>query len=178
LAIDAIPSPPEKREIVPEPTKKSLPRAALRGRRVAQILFFSVLVWIIVSASVQILREAFFEPRVPRDAATCRAELSLLRARLADASLLDGTGGELAAVSAFRNALGGEAGREFDRRVLELVDGCPEPESRAADALARLRAAQEAMVRVDALQSAPARLAHERAMQRLSSAAPSSRPSP
>lgn len=153
---------------MPEPPKKSLSNGARRGRRVAQLLFFSVVVWVVVSSTAQILREAFFQPRIPRDAAACRAELALLRARLADASLVETTQGESATVTAFRAALGGEAGRDFDRRVLELIDGCPADESAAAYALSRLRAAQEAMVRVDALQSSPARLAHDRAMKRLS----------
>lgn len=153
---------------MPEPSKTSLPPGARRGRRIAQLLFFSVVVWVIASSTTQILREAFFQPKVPRPGPACRAELALLRARLADASLVETTGGEGVTVTAFRTALGGEAGREFDRRILELVDGCPPDESAAAYALSRLRAAQEGMVRVDALQSTPARLAHERAMKRLS----------
>ena len=161
-----------------EPSTIPLRAGALRGRRIAQVVFFSAVIWLIVSATAQILGEAFFAPRVPRTAEACRAELAMLRVRLADASLVDTTrGGELAAVTGFRTALGGEAGRDFDRRTLELIDGCPPPEAAVADTLARLRAAQEAMIRVDVLQSAPARLAHERALQRLASPA-TSRTSP
>ena len=179
FAIDAFAPPPDKREIVAEPPKPNLPTGALFGRRVGQVLFFSAVIWVIVSSTTQILAEAFFAPRVPRSAEACRAELSSLRARLAEASLVDTTsGGELAVVNGFRAALGGEAGRDFDRRALELIDGCPPDESAAANALARLRAAQEAMVRVDVLQSAPARLAHDRAVKRLSSPASSRAPSP
>jgi hypothetical protein len=142
-----------------------LPPGAKKGRRVAQVAFFVVLVWVIVSGSWQILAEGMFATRVPRDADTCRAELSLLRARLADASLVPAEGqGELAAVSAFRTALGGDAGRAWDQRVLELVDGCPAAESSAAYALARLRAAHEAMLRIDVQEAAPAREAHKKAL--------------
>jgi hypothetical protein len=179
FAIDAFAPPPDKREIVAEPSKANLPNGARLGRRIGQVLFFSAVIWVIVSSTTQILAEAFFAPKIPRSAEACRAELSLLRVRLAEASMVDTTsGGELAAVAGFRNALGGEAGREFDRRALELIDGCPPDESAAAYALARLRAAQEAMVRVDVLQSAPARLAHDRAVKRLSSPASSRAPSP
>lgn len=136
---------------------------ARRGRRVAQVLFFGVLVWVIVSGSAQILAEGLFAKRIPRDANACRTELSALRTRLADASLVQAEGSELSAVAAFRRALGGEAGRAWDIRVQELIDGCPPAESSAAYALARLRAAHEAMVRIDAQQVAPARDAHRRA---------------
>jgi hypothetical protein len=102
-----------------------------------------------------------FAPRVVRDSAVCRTELVSLRTRLADASLINAdTIGELAAVRAFRAALGGEAGRAWDIRAQELIDGCPAEESRAAYALARLRAANEAMLRIDAQEVAPARNAH------------------
>ncbi len=132
--------------------------------------------WIIVSGSAQILAEGLFAGRVPRDATACRAEIALLRARLADASLASasletsGSGSqalqapsEVAAVTAFRTSLGGEAGRAWDIRAQELIDGCPATESSAAYALARLRAAHEAMVRIDAQEVAPARAAHRRA---------------
>lgn len=129
----------------------------------AQVIFFGALVWVIVSGSAQILAEGWFAKRVPRDSAACRAELVSLRTRLADASLVSSDNlGELAAVSAFRRALGGEAGRAWDIRAQELIDGCPAAESSAAYALARLRAAHEAMVRIDAQQVAPARDAHRR----------------
>lgn len=143
---------------------------ARRGRRVAQVIFFAVLVWVTISGAVQILAEGLFARRVPRDAQACRGELVSLRARLADASLAhpDGTG-ELAAVRAFRAALGGEAGRAWDIRVQELIDGCPAAESSAAYALARLRAAHEAMTRIDAHEVAPARDAHHKAIAPLAS---------
>jgi hypothetical protein len=150
-----------------EPSRTSVPTplapGAARGRRVAQIVFFAVLVWVIVSGSAQILAEGFFQKRIPRDAAACRAELALLRTRLADASLVASDGkGELGAVASFREALGGEAGRSWDVRATELVDGCPPEESAAAYALARLRASHEAMVRIDAQQVAPARDAYKK----------------
>jgi hypothetical protein len=128
---------------------------------VAQVLFFGVLVWVIVSGSAQILAEGLFAKKVPRDATACRAELVSLRTHLADASLVQ-SDNELSAVAAFRRALGGEAGRAWDIRAQELIDGCPAVESSAAYALARLRAAHEAMVRIDAQQVAPARDAHRR----------------
>lgn len=131
----------------------------------AQVLFFSVLVWIIASGTAQILSDALFARRVPREAEACRAELSILRARLADAVLArEDEKGELAAVDSFRAALGGPAGRAWDMRVQELIDGCPDAESDAAYALARLRAGHEAMIRVDAQELAPARIANRRAL--------------
>ncbi len=147
-----------------DPTRPSPSgNAARRGRRVAQVIFFGALVWVIVSGSAQILAEGWFARRVPRDSGACRSELVSLRTRLADASLVQSENlGELAAVLAFRKALGGEAGRAWDIRVQELIDGCPAAESTAAYALARLRAAHEAMVRIDAQQVAPARDAHRR----------------
>ena len=134
-----------------------------RGRRVAQILFFSVLTWMVVSGAAEILSETVFARRVPRGDEACREELASLRSRLADASMRDTGQGEQPAVRAFRSALSADSGRSWDTRVLELVDGCPRPEAEAAYALARLRAAHEAMVRIDAQQAAPARHAHERA---------------
>jgi hypothetical protein len=130
------------------------------------VIFFGVLVWVIVSGSAQILAEGLFARKVPRDSAACRAELSLLRTRLADASLVatEGTS-ELTSVAAFRKALGGEAGRAWDIRIQELIDGCPLAESQAAYGLARLRAAHEAMVRIDAHEVAPARLHYQNAMK-------------
>jgi len=146
----------------------ALPPGARRGRRAAQLVFFSVLIWVIVSGAAEILAEGWFARRVPRDANACRAELANLRARLADASLISGSNvGELAAVRAFRAALGGEAGRGWDIRVQELIDGCPAAESNAAYALARLRAAHEAMIRIDAEEVAPARDAHKKAISQI-----------
>lgn len=137
-----------------------------RGRRLGQALYFGVLVWVIASGSAQILAEGLFAKRVPRDAAACRAELVSLRTRLADASLVAiEAGSELASVAAFRKALGGEAGRAWDIRAQELIDGCPPAESSAAYGLARLRAAHEAMVRIDAQEVAPARLQYQSAVK-------------
>lgn len=149
---------------------------ARRGRRIAQAIFFGVLVWVIASGSAQILAEGLFAKRVPRSADACRAELAVLRTRLATASLTAAeAGSELASVAAFRNALGGEAGRAWDIRVQELIDGCPPGESAAAYALARLRAAYEAMVRIDAHEVAPARLHYQNAIK--STAVPVAAPS-
>lgn len=151
----------------PDPRSTSSVGAA-RGKRVAQVLFFSVLVWIIVSGTAQIVAEGLFAKRVPRTAEACRAELALLRARLADATLAhDDQKGELAAVATFREALGGEAGRAWDLRAEELEGGCPPAEAAAAYALARLRASNEAMIRIDAHQAAPARAAYRRANEPL-----------
>jgi hypothetical protein len=148
-----------------KPAAQGLPPNAARGRRVAQVVFFATLVWVIVSGSAQILAEGFFAKRVPRDAATCKAELAVLRNKLADASLVTTQGkGELAAVDAFRETLGGEAGRAWDLRAFELVDGCPPEEAAAAYALARLRASHEAMVRIDVREVAPARDAYQKAL--------------
>jgi len=157
---------------VPPPSRSSanaqLTPGQRRGRRAAQVVFFSVLIWVIVSGAVEILAEGWFARRVPRDASACRSELVALRARLADASLIAGDNvSELAAVRAFRAALGGEAGRAWDIRVQELIDGCPQAEANAAYALARLRAAHEAMVRIDAEEVAPARDAHKKAVSAL-----------
>jgi hypothetical protein len=150
---------------------------ARRGRRVAQIAFFSLLVWIIVAGSWQILAEGLFAKRVAHDEPSCRAELALLRARLADATLAPPEDApELAAVAAFRAALGGALGRTWDIRVQELVDGCPPAESAAAYALARLRAGHEAIVRIGAQELSPARAAHRRALSPFAGPPPSSGP--
>ncbi len=146
--------------------------AARRGRRVAWVLFFGVLIWVCLAGSVQILGEALFRKKVPRSAEQCRLELDLLRSRLADASMRPPEQSELASVEAFRAALGGPRGRDFDLRVLELIDGCPKEEADAAYAVARLRAANEAIIRIDALEVAPARRAYMRAFGGLSPAAP------
>ncbi|GAC1352578.1 MAG: hypothetical protein NVS3B20_17360 [Polyangiales bacterium] len=135
-----------------------------RGRRIGQVVFFSLLVWVIASASAEVLGETLFAPRTPITAEACRIELTALRRSLADALMRDRAGGELAALRSFRNALSSDQGRTFDTRVLALVDSCPRQESSQAYALARLRAAEEAMVRIDAQEVAPARTAHERAM--------------
>ncbi|MBK7399342.1 MAG: hypothetical protein IPJ34_24525 [Myxococcales bacterium] len=145
--------------------KASLGPNAKRGLRVSQVLFFSLLIWVIVAGSWQILRDAVFRGAPPRDALACKTELSRLRARLAEAAMAtDDSASDTAAVDAFRTVLGGPSGRAFDQRVYELIDGCPPEESRAAYALARLRAAQEAMLRLDALEAAPARAAHRKAV--------------
>lgn len=144
---------------------------ARRGRRAGQVLLFALLVWVIVAGSWQILRDAVFRGAPARDAGACRTELASLRARLAEAALTgdaDQNDGkpltDTQAVDAFRATLGGPSGRAFDQRVWELIDGCPPEEARAAYALARLRAAQEAMLRLDALEAAPARAAHRKAV--------------
>jgi len=140
------------------------------GKRAGQVVLIGSLVWLCASATMQIIREAYFSPAPARTSEQCRAELSSLRARLADASLAASTvtdQGELAAVHAFRDALGGSAGRDFDLAIGALIDGCPEPESRVARALGRLRATHEAMVRLDAHEGAPARLAHQKALAAL-----------
>ncbi len=145
--------------------KASLGPNAKRGLRVSQVLFFSLLIWVIVAGSWQILRDAVFRGAPPRDALACKTELSRLRARLAEAAMAtDDSASDTAAVDAFRTVLGAPSGRAFDQRVYELIDGCPPEESRAAYALARLRAAQEAMLRLDALEAAPARAAHRKAV--------------
>lgn len=149
---------------------------ARRGRRVAQMLFFAVLTWVCVSSATQIMGETLFAKRVPRTSEQCRVELNAMRARLADALMLPAQNDELKAVDAFRSALGGPRGREFDRRVLELVDGCPKAEADAAYAIARLRAAHEAMIRIDALEVAPAREAYAHAFGGFSPAAPAAPP--
>lgn len=130
-----------------------------------QAVFFLLLVWTIVSGSVPILRETLFAPHVVRDSATCRTELATLRARLAEAALREPTQGELAAVAAFRRTLGDDLGRAWDSRLLELIDGCPRPEADAAYALARLKAADEALLRLDTREGAPARKAHADALR-------------
>lgn len=154
----------------PEP--RSISAGARRGKLVGQGVFLVFLVWIIASGSITILRETLFSPRVSRGAEACRAELALLRAHLADArrivALHEPPQAELAAVASFRAVLGGESGRAWDTRSVELIDGCPAVESSAAYALARLRAADEAMVRLDAQQAAPARRAHAEALRALS----------
>ena len=152
------------KESKPEPRAKP---GTKRGERVAQAVYLALLAWIIVAGSAQILRDAVFRGAPTRDANACRGELASLRARLADATLaVDDAvaGNETASVAAYRAALGGPSGRTFDQRVYELVDGCPKEEAGAAYALARLRAAHEAMIRLDALEEAPARLAHKKAL--------------
>jgi hypothetical protein len=143
---------------------------------VAQIAFFAVLTWICVAIAVQMMGETLFAKRVPRSSEQCKEELAALRARLADASMGPAQSTELASVDLFRAALGGPRGREFDNRVLELLDGCPKPEAEAAYAIARLRAAHEAMIRIDALEVAPARDAYARAFGGFSPAAPAAPP--
>jgi hypothetical protein len=132
---------------------------------VGQAVFFLLVVWTIVSGSVPILRETLFAPHVPRNAEECRAELVTLRARLAEAALRQPAEGELAAVTAFRRTLGEDLGRAWDSRLLELIDGCPRPEANAAYALARLKAADEALLRLDTREGAPARKAHADALR-------------
>ncbi len=154
-----------------EPNARTLGRGARTGRRVAQLALVGAVVWLCASATFQIVREAFLLPAPPLDSAQCRAELTSLRARLADASIAASAStdrGELTAVSAFREALGGEGARTFDRRIGALIDGCPEAESAAARALGRLRATHEALVRLDAHEGAPARAAHAKALAALS----------
>lgn len=165
------------------PTPPDEPRGpgarARLGKRVAQAVYFVVLVWVIAAGAIEILKEGLFAPKVPRTAEACRAELVALRTRLADASLAHpDKAGELAAVAAFRTALGGEAGRGWDNKVIELIDGCPAPEASAAYALARLRAAHEAMVRIDAQEVAPARDAHATAVKALAAPIPGQPPQP
>ena len=130
-----------------------------------QAIFFVLLVWTVISGSVPILRETLFAPHVPRAGETCREELGILRARLAEAALRQPAEGELAAVTAFRRALGEDLGRAWDSRLLELIDGCPKPEANAAYALARLKAADEALLRLDTREGAPARKAHADALR-------------
>lgn len=130
---------------------------ARRGRIVGQAIFAAAFVWIVFSGSAQILTESFFVKHPPVDAAACRGRLAVLRAKLAEASMLPTPEGELAAVEQFRDALGGPKGRRWDAEALALVDGCPALEARAAYSIARLRAADEAMLRLDARMLAPAR---------------------
>jgi hypothetical protein len=161
-------------------SKPTLGTGARIGRRVGQVALFGALVWLCASATLQIVREAFFSPVTARNSEQCRAELASLRARLADASLAASAvtdQGEMPAVHTFRDALGGPAGRDFDQAVGAVIDGCPEAESRVGRALGRLRSTHEAMVRLDAHEGAPARLAHKHALAALG-VSPSTTPPP
>jgi hypothetical protein len=154
------------------PPKPPMPRGRRLGRNVGRALYVVAIVWVVASGAFQIIREAVFAPRVPRSAEVCRAELASLRGRLAEAPLrAAGVESEVSALAAFRAALGGEAGRAWDQRALELVDGCPPPESHAAYALSRLRAAEEALLRLDVREAGRARRAHDDAMRALPPAA-------
>ncbi len=142
-----------------------------------QLVFFTALLWVSGGGAFNVLREVLFLPKVPRSAEQCRAELDTLRARLREARVVaPADDSELAMVRAFRAALGDFQGRDWDIRVLALVDGCPAPESAAAYSLARLRAADEAMLRLDALEGAPARRADARALRELGVTAPPKTP--
>jgi hypothetical protein len=129
----------------------STSKAARRGKLVGQAVFAAAFVWIVFSGSAQILTENFFVKHPPVDAPSCRTRLAALRGKLADAAMLPTPQGELATIDQFRAALGG---------AQALIDGCPKPEANAAYALARLRAADEAMLRHDARLLAPAQKAN------------------
>jgi hypothetical protein len=134
--------------------------AARRGKLVGQAIFAAAFVWIVFSGSAQIITENFLVKHPPIDSASCRARIAALRSALDGASKLPTPEGELDAVAQFRAVLGGAKGRAWDAEALALVDGCPKPESDAAYALARLRAADEAMLRHDVHLLAPARRAN------------------
>ena len=125
-----------------------------------QAIFAAAFVWIVFSGSAQILKENFFTKHPAVDAPTCRTRIAALRGKLADAAMLPTPQGELATVDQFRAALGGDRGRAWDAEAQALIDGCPKPEAEAAYALARLRAADEAMLRHDVRLLGPAQKAN------------------
>ena len=127
-----------------------------------QLVFFGVLVGVVVTGAAQVLAETVFTPRPAREEGC--SDLVELRARLDAAFRNHDAQGELASVAAFRAALGGEAGRDWDLRVMQLIDGCPEKEADAARALFRLRASDENLVRIDAQLGAPLRAETDQAL--------------
>lgn len=154
------------------PVEVAAPSASHRGRRVAQVLFFGTVVWIILSFSVQVLGDGLFRHADPKTAAECRVAIDALEAKLARASLADRPAGELPAVNAFRNALSADGARAWDLEAFALVKACPEAESDLAYSVARLRATEEAMTRVDAVDAAAARRAYEHAKKTIDDARP------
>jgi hypothetical protein len=137
----------------PLPTALSSPRKT--GRRVAQIVFWAVVVAVCLAGAVQITGQVLFPPAASVPVPSCHAGLRALhaavdRARLAAASAL----GEDAALDRFRSALEPEwSSRDL---VASLCKGAATDEG-ALDAIERLRYAEEHAVRREAGELAPLR---------------------
>jgi hypothetical protein len=88
--------------VTPPTEPAAAPSSRHRGRRVAQVLFFGTVVWIILSFSAQVLGEGLFRHVPQRSAAECRAAIDVLEAKLARAQIAERPAGEREAVKSFR----------------------------------------------------------------------------
>jgi hypothetical protein len=139
----------------PRPALSSSPRKT--GRRVAILIFWTLVALVCVAGAAQVTRQVFFLP--PKEGgllfASCHAGLLALhkavdRARLAAA----GTEGEDAALARFRSALEPEWGHRDG--VASRCKGVAADEA-TLDAIERLRYAEEHAVRREAGELAPLR---------------------
>ncbi len=126
-----------------------------RSRAMAVIVYYVLIGLICVTATAQITRQVFYQPRITSPYAGCHQGLSALvsaveRARRA----APGTDGEDPAIERFRTALNPEWGY-FD----SIADGCrgSVKDEGALDAIERLRYAEEHAVRREAGDLAPLR---------------------
>ncbi len=138
------------------PPRSNRPASARkRSRAIAVAIYFGTIGVVCISATAQVTKQVFFQPRIAAPYATCRDGQSALvsaieRARLA----APGTDGEDPAIERFRSALNPEWG--FFDGVADACRGSAKDEG-ALDAIERLRYAEEHAVRREAGDLAPLR---------------------
>ncbi|WP_437492789.1 hypothetical protein WME75_18880 [Sorangium sp. So ce1014] len=129
------------------------PRA--RGRRIALVAYYSFAALIIVSCTLQLIRQVFFLPGAPSPYGSCEEGLlALVRAVERAREAAPGTDGEDAALARFRSTLAPEW--TYRDGVAVSCRGSAENE-RALDAIERLRYAEEHAARREAGDLAPLR---------------------
>ncbi len=118
-------------------------------------VYYGLAALVIVAATVQIVRQVFFQPVSPSPYAGCREGLIALAGAVDRArEAAPGTDGEDAAIARFRSALEPEWG--YRDGIAASCRGASENE-RALDAIERLRYAEEHAARREAGDLAPLR---------------------
>jgi hypothetical protein len=137
----------------PLPEATSSPR--IIGRRIAQLLYWTLVVAVAVAGAAQVTDQVFLEPPKPPPYAGCREGLLALYAAVDQARLAAaGAEGEDAALYRFRSAL--EPTWGYRDGVAARCKGSGTNEG-ALDAIERLRYAEEHAVRREAGDLAPLR---------------------
>lgn len=126
-----------------------------RSRALAVIVYYSLIGVICISATAQITKQVFYQPRIASPYTTCHEGLSALASAVERARrAAPGTDGEDGAIDRFRTALNPEW--TYVDSIGDTCRGSVKDEG-ALDAIERLRYAEEHAVRREAGDLAPLR---------------------
>lgn len=126
-----------------------------RSRALAVIVYYGLIVALCITATAQITKQVFYQPRVPSPYANCHEGLSALVSAVERArKVAPGNDGEDPAIERFRTALNPEWG--YIDSISDACRGSIKDEG-ALDAIERLRYAEEHAVRREAGDLAPLR---------------------